>query len=80
MAGIGTGAASGGARVARLRAARGRRKGRKNRHGSGRGDKDRCASMAGEVRRRPMRGDVDVEIGSELSENRGGTVTKLRDF
>ena len=68
---------SSGARVARLRAARGRRKGGENGHGSGRGDKDGCASATGEVRRRPTRGDADVEIGGELSENRGGTVIEF---
>ena len=74
-------AADGGeARAALLLAARGRRKGGENGHGSGRGDKDGCASAAGEVRQRPTRGDADVEVGGELSENRGGTVTKLRDF
>ena len=53
--------ASNGARVARLRAARGRRKGGENGHGSGRGDKDGHESAVGEVRRHPTRGDANVD-------------------
>jgi len=41
--------------------ARGRRKKGENRHGSGREDKDGHASAAGVVRRRPTRGDANVD-------------------
>ena len=41
--------------------ARGRRKKGENGHGSGRGDKDGHTSAVGEVRRRPTRGDANVD-------------------
>jgi len=62
-------AADGGeARAALLLAARGRRKGGENGHGSRRGDKDGCASAAGKVCRRPTRGvAAAVAVGARTA-------------